>query len=175
MKSKLLLCAAVLVCFLLQCTMLHAFSVAGITPNLLLILCVSMGLMRGKRCGLFTGFFSGLLLDLFYGSLPGFYALLYMYLGYLSGFFYRIYYDNRIKVPLILTAAGDTVFGITVYVLQFLLRGRTDFFYYAGRIMIPEILLTVVLTLFVYWLFYWLNHRFMHTNRKERNSLWLAK
>ena len=34
-----------------------------------------------------VGFFSGLMIDLFYGSLFGFYALLYMYIGYLNGVF----------------------------------------------------------------------------------------
>ncbi len=175
MKSKIILFFTILICFLLQCTVLNALSVADITPNLMLILCISMGLMRGKRSGLFVGFFSGILIDLFYGSLPGFYALIYMYIGYLAGFFYKIYYDNRIKVPLILVAAGDAMYCLAVYVFQFMLRGRTSFFYYLGRIMIPEILVTVVLTILVYRLFYQLNHRFMHVHRKERNSLWLIK
>ena len=78
MKSKIILFFTILICFLLQCTVLNALSVADITPNLMLILCISMGLMRGKRSGLFVGFFSGILIDLFYGSLPGFYALIYM-------------------------------------------------------------------------------------------------
>lgn len=175
MKSKLLLFLTILACFLLQCTVLKSWAIANITPNLLLILCVSMGLMRGKKSGLFVGFFSGLLVDLFYGTLLGFYALLYMYIGYLAGFFYKIYYDNSIKVPVILVAGGDTLFGVAVYGLQFLLRGRTSFFYYVSRIMIPEILVTVVLTVLVYRLFYQLNHRYMRVQRKERVSLWLVK
>ena len=68
MKSKIILFFTILICFLLQCTVLNALSVADITPNLMLILCISMGLMRGKRSGLLVGFFSGILIDLFYGS-----------------------------------------------------------------------------------------------------------
>lgn len=175
MKSKIILFFLIIGCFLLQATVLKSLAIANITPNLLLILCVSMGLMRGKKSGMFTGFFSGLLVDLFFGSLLGFYALLYMYIGYMAGFFYKIYYDNKIRVPLLLVAGGDAVYSLAVYGLQFLLRGRTGFFYYVARIMIPEILVTVVLTIFVYRLFYQLNHRFMTISRKERNSLWLVK
>lgn len=65
MKSKIILFFTILICFLLQCTVLNALSVADITPNLMLILCISMGLMRGKRSGLFVGFFSGILIDRF--------------------------------------------------------------------------------------------------------------
>ena len=78
MKSKIVLFFTIIVCFLMQSTVLHLISIGSITPNLLLILCVSMGLMRGRKSGLWTGFFCGLLVDLFYGSVFGFYALIYM-------------------------------------------------------------------------------------------------
>ena len=96
MKSKIVLFFTIIVCFLLQSTLLQKISIGSITPNLLLVLCVSMGLMRGRKSGLWTGFFSGLLVDLFYGSVFGFYALIYMYAGFFSGYAFRIYYDDDI-------------------------------------------------------------------------------
>ena len=62
MKSKIVLFLTIITCFLLQSTVLHKISIGSITPNLLLILCVSMGLMRGRKSGMWTGFFSGLLI-----------------------------------------------------------------------------------------------------------------
>lgn len=176
MKSKLVLLLTILVCFILQGTVLQVVAVGEITPNLLLILCVSMGLMRGKKSGLFTGFFCGLLYDLFYSPLLGFYALLYMYVGFLSGYCCKVYYDDDVKVPLLLVAGGDFLFGVAVYILQFLLRGRTDFLFYLSRIIIPEILYTLLLTAIIYRIFYKINYRFMRVKRtKERDSLWLEK
>lgn len=122
MKSKIVLFFTIIVCFLMQSTVLHLISIGSITPNLLLILCVSMGLMRGRKSGLWTGFFCGLLVDLFYGSVFGFYALIYMYAGFLSGYAFRIYYDDDIKVPMLLTAIMDFLYNLAVYALQFLLR-----------------------------------------------------
>ena len=78
MKSKIALFFMILISFLLQCTLLHVISIGSITPNLILILCISMGLMRGRKSGLWTGFFCGFLVDMFYGSVFGFYALIYM-------------------------------------------------------------------------------------------------
>ena len=52
MKSKLVLFFTIIVCFLLQSTVLHSVSIGSITPNLLLILCSSMGLMRGRKSGM---------------------------------------------------------------------------------------------------------------------------
>ena len=58
--------------------------------------------MRGRKTGLIVGFFCGLLMDLFFGSVIGFYSLIMMYIGYSNGLFRRIFYPEDIKLPLIL-------------------------------------------------------------------------
>ena len=85
MKGKIVYFLTIVICFLLQCTVMDLISIGSVTPNLMLVFCVSMGLMRGRKSGLWAGFFSGLFVDLFFGSVFGFYALIYMYIGYLSG------------------------------------------------------------------------------------------
>ena len=171
MKSKIVLFFTIIVCFLMQSTVLHLISIGSITPNLLLILCVSMGLMRGRKSGLWTGFFCGLLVDLFYGSVFGFYALIYMYAGFLSGYAFRIYYDDDIKVPMLLTAIMDFLYNLAVYALQFLLRGRLGLGVYFTRIIVPEIFYTVFLTMIVYRVFHYVNYHFMSPTRMHLISI----
>ena len=173
MKSKLVLFFTIIVCFLLQSTVLHSVSISSITPNLLLILCSSMGLMRG-RGGMWTGFFCGLLTDCF-AFILDFALLIYMYVGFIIGYTYRIYYDNDLKVPILLTAAMDFFYNLTVYGFQFLLRGRLNLFTYLYRIIIPEIVYTVFLTVIVYRIFCYINHHFMTPVRKESESIWVLK
>ena len=175
MKNKIVLFITIIVCFLLQCTIMDYISIGSITQNLPLILCVAMGLMRGRKVGLWTGFFSGLFIDLFYGSLFGFYALIYMYAGYISGYAFRSFYDDDPKVPLFLVAGTDLLYNLSVYGLQFLLRGRLGFLTYIYRIIIPEIVYTVFLTIIVYRIFYWINYHLMDTVRKESESIWELK
>lgn len=127
MRRKIILAVLILLTFILQGTIFQTLSIASIAPNLLLILTVSFGFMRGKREGLIIGFFSGLLVDIFYGNMVGFYALLYMYIGFFNGFLYKVFYDEDIKVPMVLVAVSDLAYGVIVYGLQFLLRGRLDF------------------------------------------------
>lgn len=91
MKRRIVMFLLVFLSFILQCTVLQAISIASISPNLLLVLTVSFALMRGKREGMFVGFISGLLTDLFFGRELGFYALLYTYTGFINGFCYRIF------------------------------------------------------------------------------------
>ena len=85
------------------------------------------------------------------------------------------YYDDDIKVPMALTAIMDLFYNLAVYGLQFFLRGRLGLFTYLYRIIIPEIFYTVFLTMIVYKIFYYINHRFMSATRKERESIWVLK
>ncbi len=175
MRNKLILLLLILVSFFLQCTLMKGIAIGSISPNLLVILCVSMGLMLGKANGLFIGFFTGLLVDLFYGYYPGTHAAIYMYLGFGSGFFYKVCYDDDIKVPILLAVIGDFVYNFLTYVFLFLLQGNTDFFFYLRRVILPEIIYTLVLTALIYRLYYKVIHRFMRIKYKESDSLWLAK
>lgn len=165
----------ILVSFLLQCTLMKGIAIGSISPNLLIILCVSVGLMRGKTSGLFTGFSAGLLIDLFYSRYPGIYACIYMYTGFFSGFFYQVFYDDDVKVPMLLAMGGDFFCNFMVFILLFLLQGKTDFFYYLQRVILPEMIYTLVLTALAYRFYYKIIHRFMRVNFKESDSLWLIK
>ena len=98
-----------------------------------------------------------------------------MYAGICSGYAFRIYYDDDIKVPMLLTAVMDLLYNLAVYVLQFLLRGRIGLFTYLYRIIIPEMVYTVFLTVIVYKIFYYINKRFMTPTRKESESIWVLK
>ena len=154
----------VLVCTFLQCGVFQWLQVASIKPNLLLIITVSFGLMRGRKSGMITGLFAGLCCDLFSFSTIGFYALIYMWIGYLSGHFYRIFYDDDIKTPLLLVSVADLIYGTLCYIFTFLLRGRIHFFFYLRRIIIPEALYTIILTILTYRLLYRLNQRLSEEN-----------
>ncbi len=150
MKRMLVTAFFIFICFLLQCTVFRALAFGGIVPNLLIVLTASFGFMRGEKNGLFIGFFSGLLIDIFFGSVIGFYALLYMYIGYANGKFSAIFYPEDIKLPITLILCSDFFYGIICYVILFLLRGKFDFSYYLVHIIFPEMVYTVVVTLFLY-------------------------
>lgn len=175
MRNKLIILGMIVVSFLLQCTLMKGISIGSISPNLLIVLCISIGLTRGKTSGLFTGFLTGLLVDLFYGYYPGIHAGIYMYVGFLSGFFCQVYYDDDVKVPMLLALGGDFFYNFAVFIFMFLLQGNLDFLYYLRRMILPEMIYTLVLTAGVYRFYYKIIHRYMRVNFKESDSLWLTK
>ncbi len=173
MKRKLVILLIAWILFLLQTAVFGRIEFLAAKPNLLLILTVAIGFMQGKSEGLMTGFFCGLMIDLFYGPILGFYALLYLCAGYFSGRFSQIYFDEDVKIPLILTAVTDIAFNIAVYVVGFLLRGRVGFFGYLKGIILPEVVCTLLFTIVLYRLFYKINYSMVEKEKKGRQSLWI--
>ena len=98
MRRRIVLFIIITLCFLLQTTLFKTLSFANISPNLLIIAVSSFGFMRGKKEGLWVGFFCGLLIDIFCGKYIGLYALIYMYIGFINGLFQKRFYPDRKSV-----------------------------------------------------------------------------
>lgn len=167
-KRNLFISISVLICFLLQTTVFKYLSFGGISPNLLLLSTAAFGLMYGQKVGLVSGFFSGLLIDMFCGPVMCFYALIYMYIGFCNGFFNRILFKDDVKLPIALISVSDLIYGLVVYLLMFLLRGRFHFSFYFIHIILPEIAYTIVLSVFIYPLYLWIHGKI---NKEKRGSL----
>ncbi|MCR5002345.1 MAG: rod shape-determining protein MreD [Lachnospiraceae bacterium] len=150
MLRKIIVAAMIITGYLLQTTLFKAITLAGIVPNILLIITSSFGFMRGKNEGMFIGFFSGLIIDIFFGRIMGFYALVYMFIGFVNGFFRRIFYPEDIKLPMILIGFSDLLYSFLCYIFLFMLRGKLHLSYYFVHIMLPEVVYTVLVTLIIY-------------------------
>ena len=159
MKRKIVTICIVLLCFLLECTVFQSLSLASVTPNLLIVATSAFGFMRGKKEGMFVGFLSGLLIDIIFGELIGFYAIIYTLIGYANGFFKRIFYDDDIKLPLILITASDFLYGNIVCLFLFVMRSKFRYWYYLKNIIIPELIYTILVTLVLYQII-------LHINKK---------
>ena len=81
-----------------------------------------------------------------------------------DGYFYRIFYDDDIKTPLFLISMSDLIYGIVQYGFMFLMRGRIHFFRYLGRVILPEVLYTLILTIVLYRLLYRINQKLSMTD-----------
>ena len=170
MKNNIIIGLMVLICFILQSTFFQTFSFGGISPNLLIVLTAAFGFMRGKKCGLLVGFFSGLLVDLFFGDVLCFYALIYMYIGYGNGLFRRIFFKEDIKLPMVLITVSDMVYSMLCYLLLFLLRSKFQFSYYFIHIIIPEMVYTIVITIVLYPLILFINSKLEGKSQRSEGS-----
>ena len=141
----------ILVCFTLQNTLFQALAFSNIAPNLMIVLVSSFGFMRGRKEGMWIGLICGLLLDLFYGSVIGFYSLSYLYIGYINGFFRKRFYPEDLKLPLVLIAGSDLTGSLIVYFFLFLMKGNFRFGYYLIHIILPELVYTLLVSVLLYF------------------------
>lgn len=167
MRRKVTIFFIIVICFLLQSTVFQALSFASISPNLLIVVVSSFGFMRGRKEGMWIGLFCGLLLDIFFGDVFGFYTIVYMVIGYINGMFRKIFYPDDIKLPMMLILGSDLVLGLIMYLLRFLPRKKVHFGYYLGHIIIPEMVYTLVITLGLYFVLLKINQ---HLEKIEKRS-----
>jgi len=122
----LLTAAAVVLALVLQVSFFPHLSVAGVVPDLVLLVVVGFALARGSREAMLLGFVAGLLLAL---APPadhsvGRWALSLVLVGALAG---RVRTDERMGWPVVLATVGAASFvGTSTFALSGLLVGEVD-------------------------------------------------
>ncbi|MEW6173645.1 MAG: rod shape-determining protein MreD [Bacillota bacterium] len=115
MRTILLLCLIIVAIFLEQ-TVLNFLRVAGVKPDLLLLLVVFNGFLKGPREGAFWGFIAGLLEDLACGYYIGLHALSKLAAGYIAGLGEYVYKENSI-VAAAMVWGTSLISGSVMYLL----------------------------------------------------------
>lgn len=136
----------------------------GIAPNIFIITIVSFGLLRGKIEGAVIGFCIGFLQDVLYGEVVGLYTIIYMNIGWYTGYLYRNFYRDSILVPIGVIALADFLQNFVVYFFTFLFRGRLSLGKYFIQIMVPEIIYTLFVGFILYRIYYMIN---LYVERRE--------
>jgi rod shape-determining protein MreD len=147
----------IFISYLLQTSVFSMLPFVQTTPNLLLVITFSVGVLRGKEEGLVVGVLSGLLLDLMSGGYIGFYGLIYMYIGLMCGMLYQHIDIDIPLIPIVLCIVTQLFYHLYVFVFRFLLRGRLGIGSYLKSIIMPELVLTTVIGIFLYGLIMLLN------------------
>lgn len=159
LKRILIYTLLILILFTLQTGIFERISLGGIVPNLFLILTVSAGLIKDDKTGMLIGLACGLLYDIFFMSVIGYHALIFVYIGYFCGYFHKYYIPGDIRLPLILISSADIIQSIIFYILFFLLNGEFNFGYYFVHVILAEFIYTLGISVILYPLVLVLEHK----------------
>lgn len=140
----------IIILYLMQTTIFDKITIAGIKPNVVIILVVLIGYKYGKIQGMIMGFFTGLFLDFTESDYIGYYALIYLTIGYLAGFGNKLYNSDSTLIPVGLVGVSDVVLNFLIFTTGFLLRNRLDLPYYMMRIILPEAIYTIIISVVLY-------------------------
>jgi len=165
--TLILMLVEILFCYLLQSSVFPMLQLAGVVPDLLLIVVISTAYLKGQVPGMICGLLAGLLNDFMYGNSVGLYAMIYLLIGFLCGYANRLYRKEFFFLPVILVAAGELVYGTFYYIFEFLLRGRMNYSYYLKEIIIPRTIYTVLATVLFFGLFQGIHLGVQRLEKKE--------
>lgn len=164
MRSLVLL-SFIILAMLLQATVFNFLQVAGVKPDLILMLVVFNGFLRGSKEGAFLGFLAGLLQDIFTGNYIGLNALTKMLAGYMAGLAETRFYNESIIIVSMITFTTSAASLLANYVLLFYLGIQVPAFYAVLQVIIPTSIYTAFLVPLTYWKFFrsneqgWLSQR----------------
>ena len=146
--------AILFVAFIMQTSIFPLITFLRSSPNLVLIIVFTYGLLYGENIGIIVGIVAGLLFDMYFDETFGVYVLIYSLIGYVNGSLNESFYGDSISLAMLLSIANCFVFNIYIYIIHFLLRGRFNFLYCLFNIMLPNILFTLIITIIVYKFLY---------------------
>lgn len=169
MKSRILFYTSFILLFLLlQSTLLQYIRIYNVIPNLLIVFVINVALVRGNVEGGTVGFFAGLALDMMFGKLLGFYALLGMYLGIAVGSVNRRLFRDNLLVVVFFTFIASALYETAVYILNTFMSGNMSLLFPMTGIILPEAVYNSIASVFIFALIIRMNERFVEAGKAAR-------
>lgn len=151
MKARVILYTLLIFIFVTaQVTVLNMFKFFGITPNIIIILVVSIALLEGKIHGAAIGFISGLCLDAVVGRSLGFYALFGMFLGLSLGNINKRFFKENILVMVICTFISTIIYESVIIITTNVFFTGIDFAETFVHYIIPEACINSVVGVLIF-------------------------
>lgn len=153
MKKAIINIVLILVAFFiyfLQSNFFSWFNIAGIMPNVFVILVLFIGLFANKIVGGIYGIVIGFFLDLVIGTRIGIYALGLGLIGFLAGAFDKNFSkDSRITI-MIMVLGATVVFEVLSYFLNYIFLEINIEIWNFIKILLIEVIFNLLITIIIY-------------------------
>lgn len=116
--SILILIISFFIIYFLQVNFFSWFTIAGIKPNIFIILVLFISLFAGIKVGVIFGIFMGLFLDVIIGKNIGISAIMLGIIGVIGAYFDKNF-SKESRITIMLMVIGSTcVYEIGTYILK---------------------------------------------------------
>lgn len=141
-------------CLILQSTLFSHLMIAGVKPDLLLVLVLFNSFFRGPYQGACFGFFIGFLEDLYLGSFWGMNALAKASTAFLVGWLLKGAFWEKILIPVLALFLGSLFNGSLLFLMGKALGSNWDWGLFYWKI-VPMAIYNTCLVPFIYTRFYY--------------------
>ena len=153
MKKVIINIALVLlaiIIYFLQLNFFSWFTIAGVMPNMFIILVLFIGLFTNKNLGAIYGISIGLIIDLLTNQRIGITAVVLGIVGLLAGIFDKNFSkDNRITIMFIVAATTIATESIIYFLTYILLNTNIDVLVFI-KILLIETVYNIFLSIILY-------------------------
>lgn len=138
-----------IIIYLLQTTFFNTFTIAGVMPNIFIILMLYIGLYMGRSMGIIYGIIYGVFIDIWIGKSIGITSICLALIGLLGGIFDKNFAkDSRITI-LLMGAVCTIIYEVSMCFLRYIMIGINleiiEFLKILGIEIIYNVLLIVIL------------------------------
>ena len=152
-----------LIIFFLQVNFFSWFNLAGVKPNLFVILALIIGLFSGRSRGVTFGIIMGICLDFFIGRNLGISALMLAIIGFFGGYLDRNFSkDSRVTMILMIIIA-TLLYEIGSYGFNHFINGVKINRLFLSKTILVETFFNMVITIILYPLILKLGYRLEKT------------
>ena len=139
-----------IVIYLLQTIFFSYFTIAGIMPNIFVILMLYIGLYMGRTMGVIYGIIYGIFIDIWIGKSFGLTSIVLALIGLISGIFDKtLSKDSRITV-LLMGVACTIIYEVALYVMQYIALGINVEILKFTQILFVEVIYNMLLIIILY-------------------------
>ena len=136
--------------YFLQVGVFSHLPIAGVVPNLFVILVLYIGLFIGRSMGITYGIIFGLLLDLLVGEKIGMTAIMLGIVGIIGGVFDKNFSKDS-RITIMIMVIGTTIFfEIGMYILRYAILNSSIEILSFVKILIAETFFNVIITIILY-------------------------
>lgn len=153
MKNTVIIIATIfifLILYFLQVNFFNWFTIAGISPNLFVILVLFLGLFAGKRVGVPMGIFLGILLDFFASKKIGISAIMLGIVGIIAGILDKNFSKDSRMTIILMTIVATATYEIGVYILNYIIVSTNIEILLFIKILLVEVIYNAILTVILY-------------------------
>lgn len=136
--------------YLIQANFFTWFKIAGIMPNLLVILMLYIGLFMGRSSAITYGIIFGVLVDILIGRKLGITSIMLAVIGVIADLFDKNFSkDNRITV-MAMVAIITIIYEVGVYIISYAILNINLEIASFIKILLIEAIYNVILTIIIY-------------------------
>lgn len=152
-----------LIIYFLQVNFFSWFNLAGVKPNLFVILVLIIGLFSGRSRGIAFGIIIGICLDFFIGKSLGITAVMLGIVGFFGGYLDRNFSKDSRVTMILMVIITTLLYEVGNYGFNYFINGVNISKIFLGKTILIETFFNIIITIILYPLILKLGYRLEKT------------